>query len=452
MAIRGWQAIGLPTSASDADAVMKDYYANDTNLLGKMYEGSPTVRTIRRNEAGQGRQFVQPYKVGTANGVSADFEKAYQLAVTQAVGPSFSDAKFTWDNFFAHWAMDVKQKRQMPAKGRGSFINVLRRDMDSTLERIQRVRLRHVFADGAGEIGKVLANATGANSAIKFKLTSPVDVIYFEVGTQLEGTATKTAVASKQLAGKTAYLRVDKIDRKAAELTCTLIDDDGAAVSAGNGAGVFTKDTYLFQKGDVTAIPTGGTRRMPGLAAWCPETIASTDSFFGMNRSRDRNRLGGVVHDVDTGDSDRTYQNTFIDAAHVQRTLGGRIRQIVMNPLHFKQFVKELGKDTEYKKVDVSGANKGIPGFRAIQIAYSLGDLMIHQDIHCPLGLAWGYVPSDWQIISLGKFIQTWNDDGRVVDRVQGKNQVTGAMHSYATMVCKNPLNIARIKLPALPA
>ena len=451
MSIQGWRQVGLPTTPSDADAVMKNYYADDTNLLGKMYEGSQTVRTIKRNEAGQGKSFIQPYKVGTSNGVSADFEKAYKLAVDQAVGPSFEDTQFTYDDFFAHWSMNIKQKRQMPAVGRGSFINVLRRDMDSTLERLQRVRLRHVFADGNGEIGKVLANATGPNTGIKFKLTSAVDTIYFEVGTQLEAAATATATAAKKLGSVDVYFKVTKLDRLENEITCALIDDNGVAIAAGNGNSVLTKDTYLFQKGDITAIPTNGTRRMPGFAAWCPETIAANDNFWGMNRSRDRNRLGGVVHAVDTGDPLRQYQNTFIDAAHRQRTLGGRFRQIVMNPLHFKEFVKELGKDTEYKKVDTSGFNKGVPGFRAIQIAYSLGDLMIHQDIHCPTGIAWGYVPSDWQIISLGKFIQTWGEDGRVVDRVQGKNQVTGAMHSYATMICKNPLNLARIKLPALP-
>lgn len=451
MSIQGWRAIGLPTDSSDADAVMKDYYADDTNLLGKMYEGSPTMRTIRRNEAGQGKSFVQPYKVGTSNGVSADFEKAYNLAVNQAVGPSFEDTRFTWDDFFAHWSMNVKQKRQMPSVGRGSFINVLRRDMDSTLERIQRVRLRHIFADGAGEIGEVGVAGAGTNSAIKFTLSSLVDVIYFEVGTQLEAAATKLATSPKQLGSNTVFFKVTHIDRAKGEVIVSVVNDSGTAVSSGNGAGVLTKGTYLFQKGDLTAIPTNGTRRMPGFAAWCPETIATTDNFWGMNRSRDRVRLGGVVHDVDTSDSDRQYQNTFITAAHVQRTVGGRIRNIVMNPYHFKEFQKELGKDVTYRKVDVTGINKGVPGFRGIQIAYTLGDLMIHQDIHCPTGLAWGYVASDWTIVSLGKFLQTWNDDGRVVDRVPGKNQVTGAMHSYATMICKNPINIARIKLPALP-
>ena len=450
MSIRGWNAIGFPTTDTDADAVMKEYYADDTNLLGKMYEGSQTVRTIRRNEAGQGKSFVQPYKVGTSNGVSADFEKAYQLAVRQAVGPSYEDTRFSYDNFFAHWSMNSKQKRQMPAKGRGSFINVLRRDMDSTLERIQRVRLRHFFHDGAGEIGRVGAvAASGANNNIKFTLSSLVDVIYFEVGTQLETAATKLAVTPKRLGSATAYFRVKAIDRGKGEVTVETIDDNGAAVSAGNGAGVLAANTWLFQKGDVTPLPTNGTRRMPGFAAWCPETITANDNFWGMNRSRDRNRLGGVVHEAATGD--RAYQDTFIDAAHVQRTIGGRFRQVVMNPRHFKEFVKELAGQVEYRKVDTSGVNKGVPGFRAIQVAYSMGDLMIHEDIHCPLGLAWGYVPSDWQLISLGKFIQTWNDDGRVVDRVPGKNQVTGAMHSYATMICKNPINIARIKLPALP-
>ena len=462
--VAGFKDIGFPGRGTDADAVMKLLYAKKHNLFAKMYKGSNTFRTIPKDSGGQGKAMDQPFFVTTGGAVSHDFKAAFNLAVNQSTGPGFTAAKFGWDNMYAHWAMDVKQKKQMPGRGKGSYIGSLRQTMERTKERMERLRLAHIFGDGSGTLGRVGTAAVGSSlGAITFYLENITQVIYFERDIQFQVGTTSTATSVVKQGSKDLIFKVTEIDRKARKVVCKVVDDDGtdttSGVTAAQAVAALAKNRYLFGKGDVVLIPTvgpdglpnyGGTRVMPGFAAWCPETLAANDNFFGVNRNQDRNRLAGVVHEVDTTDTEREYQNTLISASYVQETLGGRISNVVMNPLHYRDFTVELGKSAEFKKMDVSGYNKGVPGFKVLRVATDKGEMMVHTDIHCPPGVAWGYVPSDWKICSLDQFIHVWNEDGRIVDRIQSENKVGGAIQSYATMICRNPLNLARIKLPAI--
>lgn len=465
--IRGYNAIGFPSPRGvDADAVMKILYANEHNLFGRLYEGSPTFRTIPRDTNGQGKAYDQPYFVGTGGAVSFDFKVGFELAVNQAVGPGYASAKFGWDNQHAHWSIDTKQKKQMPARGKGSYISAMRQLMERAKERMERLRLAHIFGDGSGAIGQIDGAPTGVtNTEATFKLTTHTQTIYFEQNVTLEfaSSRTTTTVHTGGAAGATQakYVRITAVDRKRNTVTVKAVDDDGSdqTSTAANLRLLLADNTYIFNKGDVVNIPaTGpdglspytGTRVFGGFDAWRPLTLPTNDSFYGINRNQDPVRLSGVVHEVSAVNAKRAYQETIIAACYLQRTLGGRLANIVMNPLHFRDFQFELGDQVEYKKMDVSGSNQGVPGFRAIKIAYGQGDIMIHQDIHCPPGQAWGYVPSDWKLCSLDQFIHIWNEDGRVVDRIQGENKVGGAISSYAALICKNPINLARIKLPDL--
>ena len=464
--IRGFNQIGFPSNRGvDADAVMKILYAKKHNLFGRMYEGSTLFRAIPRDTGGQGKAMDQPYIVSTGGVVAYDFKKGFDIAVNRATGPGYASAKFGWDNQFAHWSIDSKQKKQMPSRGKGSYVNAVRQILDRTKERMERLRLAHLYGDGSGALGQIKSVDSGhTTTSATFELMNHVQPIYFEKGIFLEFTTNSTDTVPLTAGSSPVIQRfqVESVDRKANKVTVKPVSSTGADVTAADAAHIIAlikANNYIFGEGDVVNIPNvgpeslspyTGTRVFGGFAAWRPESLPANDSFYGIDRNQDPVRLSGVVHELSSFSSTRPYQDTLIAAAYRQRTLGGRIKNIVMNPLHHRDFVYELSGSTEYRKIDMKGSAKGVPGFRAIQIAYGQGDLMIHEDIHCPPGVAWGYVASDWKLCSLDQFIHVWNEDGRIVDRIQGENRFGGSIQSYAALICRNPINLARIKLPAL--
>ena len=370
--------------------------------------------------------------------------------------------------------MDTKQRKQMPGRGKGSYIGAVRQMIDRTKYRIGQRRLKQIFEDGNGSLGQIsgtAATAEGTNTVtgrrFRLKLAQHTHTIYFQRDTQFNVATSSTATTAVR-AGTVAtdlIFQVTDIDRSKNEIVVKSVKDDGtdgaaAGTTTANLAAALAANNWLFEKGDLVNIatqgpdglsPYGATRVMPGFAAWCPKTLTSTDNFFGINRNQDRVFLAGVYHSQGSFDTEKVYQNTLLSAAYMQTALGGRISSVVMNPLHFRDFVFELDKtNTRYNKIDMQGSAKGVPGFKAIEIAHNKVNVKVHTDLHCPPGDAWGYVPSDWKICSLDEFIHTWQDDGRIVDRIQGEPKVAGSIQSYATMICKNPRNLARIALPNL--
>ena len=63
---------------------------------------------------------------------------------------------------------------------------------------------------------------------------------------------------------------------------------------------------FLVGEGDFTNLVFNG------LQDWAPITVAPTDNFLGVNRSKDRERLAGIFYDGST----KTIRNAAIGGVH----------------------------------------------------------------------------------------------------------------------------------------
>ena len=146
------------------------------------------------------------------------------------------------------------------------FIEAATFEIDGAIEAATRSLAIALYGDGSGQIGVVgsLATTTASNDTVT--LATIQDITNFEVGMQLNfGTAT----TNKEIS--------------------TINRDTGVILlSAASGA---TATEAIYVDGDKD-------NKLTGLGGWLPSSApGSTDSFFGVNRSSDSTRLGGIRFD-----------------------------------------------------------------------------------------------------------------------------------------------------------
>src|SRR5690606_15691019 len=195
---------------------------------------------------------------------------------------------------------------------------------------------------------------TTAISTTALTLANPEDSFFFEVGMRICASADDGTTGSLKDSGD--FITISAIDR-----------DAGVLTGDGNWSGIsgITNDDYLFVQGDFGVAASG-------LGSWVPSSAPGVTTFFGVDRSVDVERLGGIRYNG----SGETQETVYIKAmARVQRTKAN-IKYIYTNPINIaalevsKEGSKFITSDNEYKI--------GYKGF-------SIGGIEIIPDNDCPV-------------------------------------------------------------------
>jgi hypothetical protein len=215
-----------------------------------------------------------------------------------------------------------------------------------------------------------------------------------DIGSQLEikATAASTSV--------TATLTVNTIN--GTTVNCT---SDTAATAA---------------SGSVVCIAgctdSNGNGLLPvGLAGWLPSgTVASTDSFFGVNRSTARDRLAGVVTTATSGEAK---YKTIERAILALRRQGSLCDKIVMNDEDYLALSQEIDQKTYFTKVD-GGKGKSKSELGRESVGFSVSTNWVENVIdspYCPKGTA--YILSSDTIA-----LWTYTNADKIADGVTGND------------------------------
>ena len=444
-------------TTTDANQVLKDFYSMEDNLKTKLRGVSPTFDRIKVKTVGKGRQFVQPVQRGSGQAVSADFDEAYSLAVNNELGPKFRDFKFAWDEYHAHWSMQVKAKKQMKSRGPGSFINSVRRVIDSARESAERMRYLHLFGNGRGYIGRVDGASTGAASpaypgftaVIEINLRDVHTLPQFEAGTRFVVIPNSSATVANRKGTVTKIYEVIHVDGQAEKpkIWAGLVQPSTGVVAGDLNIGA---GSQLYRVGDLASKG----KFMPGFEGWCPNTVAT--DFGGARRyaGQTSNRIHELAgfyfnasgaHSQSATDLSRFEHNyqRLLEAAALAYQRGSRPEYYVVNPRTFRKLIDagDTGAKVESKTTK--------DGLAVYSLHGAGGYVNVYVDAYCPNSVAYGLKHSDWCIVSLGPFLDPIKPDGSLYDRVRGKNMIEGAISSYATLVTKNPLNLVRVDLQA---
>jgi hypothetical protein len=245
------------------------------------------------------------------------------------------------------------------AGNENALYDALDHEMKAGLANLAKDMRLNIYNNHGGARGKV-----GAYTAteLTFTLANPEDAVHLEVGMMLEADTTDGTSGTKH-AGDEA---ITAINRQTGVVT--------AAQAWDTGITGFAADDYIFEAGDFGA-------KMSGLLSWIPASAPGATAFFGVDRSADTERLGGVRYDG-TGE---TLENAMLNGAAWVQLLGGKITHFFCNPIKWAQVVQSLGADRLNRLVTVKGStpNGAEIGYDAVMVVTEHGLRPLVSDPGC---------------------------------------------------------------------
>ena len=373
-----------------------------------VYKDNPFLAMIAKYEDFGGENLKLPIKYGIPQGRSATFADA------QANKTNTQLKAFLLTRVSDYSLASIQNETIEASKGNANaFMEAATVEIDGAIESATRSLAIACFGDGSGAIGQV---ASTTSSVATFTLKQVDDVTNFEVGMQIKFNVNKTGNSSTLSTTHT----IDGINRDTGVITLS------ASAS-------LTADHFIYAEGDYDA-------KIKGLNAWVPESApGSTDSFFGVNRSADASRLGGIRFDG----SSLPLEEALIGAAARVAREGGKPDVCFMNYSNFADLEKALGSKVSYVDVKV---NPEI-GFRGILVHGPRGPIKVVPDQNCPKDVAFMLQMDVWKLYSLGKAPKILDSDGLKFLRDSSADSVEVRVGYYAQLGCRGPGYNVRIAL-----
>ncbi len=156
---------------------------------------------------------------------------------------------------------------------------------------------------------------------------------------------------------------------------------------------------YLSVSGD---IPAGGATStttdlaLSGLAAWIPSSDPTSTLFWGVDRTADPTRLGGLRYDA----SAYTIEEGITNALAFGNREGAKFDLIIMDFASYAALVNSLGGKVQYVQMKHDEVEVAFDGI-TFQSAY--GKVNILADRNCPAQTAYCLTMNTWKLRSLGK-------------------------------------------------
>ena len=388
-------------------AALKQHYTNE-RIENMVYKDNPFLAMVAKYEDFGGENLKLPIKYGIPQGRSATFSDA------QANKTNTQLKAFLLTRQADYSLASIANETIEASKGNANaFMEAATVEIDGAIESATRSLAIACFGDGSGAIGQVLATTS---SVATFTLKQIDDVTNFEVGMQLKLNATKTGSSGTLSTAVT----VDGINRDTGVITLS------ASAS-------LTADHFIYQEGDYDA-------KIKGLNAWVPSSApGSTDSFFGVNRSSDATRLGGIRFDG----SSLPIEEALIGGASRVAREGGKPDVCFMNYSNFADLEKALGSKVSY--VDVKASPE--IGFRGILVHGPRGPIKVIPDQNCPKDVAFMLQMDVWKLYSLGKAPKILDSDGLKFLRESTADAVEARVGYYAQLGCRAPGFNVRVAL-----
>ena len=383
-------------------AALKQHYTTD-RIENMVYKDNPFLAMVAKYEDFGGENLKLPIKYGIPQGRSATFQDAQNNKTNTQL------KAFLLTRVSDYSLASIQNETIEASKGNANaFMEAATVEIDGAIESATRSLAIALYGDGSGQIGVVgsLATTTASNDTVT--LATIDDITNFEVGMQLNfGTATTNK-------------EIDTINR----------DTGVILLKAASGA---TATEAIFVDGDKDA-------KVSGLGAWLPSSApASTDSFFGVNRSSDATRLGGIRFDG----SSLPLEEALIGAASRVAREGGKPDVCFMNYSNFADLEKALGSKVSY--VDVKASPE--IGFRGILIHGPRGPIKVIPDQNCPKNVAFMLQMDVWKLYSLGKAPKILDSDGLKFLRDSSADSVEVRVGYYAQLGCRGPGYNVRVAL-----
>ena len=355
-------------------AALKQHYTNE-RIENMVYKDNPFLAMVSKYEQFGGENLKLPIKYGIPQGRSATFSDA------QANKTNSQLKAFLLTRVADYSLASIANETIEASKGNANaFMEAATFEIDGAIESATRSLAIGLFGDGGGSIGQLLADP-GTGTTFTLKQTD--DVTNFEVGMQILAYSAATGGTVRAGGART----ISAVNRDTGVITVSTAIDAAWAIN-----------DFIVPEGDYDL-------KIKGLNAWVPSTAPSaTESFFGVDRSSDTTRLGGIRFDA----SSLPLEEGLIGAAARVAREGGKPDVCFVNYSNFADLEKALGSKVSYIDQKV---NPEI-GFRGILIHGPRGPIKVIPDQNCPADVAFMLQLDVWKLYSLGKAPKILDSDG----------------------------------------
>ena len=412
--------VGGPSFSFDlgaANAALKELY-DDQKIANLVYKNNPFLAMVPKMEEFGGKYMPIPLIINTSQGRSATFSNA-QSQQTAATVESFALTR-TQNYSIAQ----IDNQTMLASKtDKMAFINGATVVIDGAIRALTNSLATQIFRDGSGAIGTIGAASTLGNIV----LTNASDVVNFEVNMTLEARDPAGVLRT----GGPAYVVAVNRSTGVVQVSGSM----GGAVGVGLGAWLATINDTVNVVGDYGL-------GLKGLSAWVPQTTPASTAFFGVDRSTDPTRLGGVRYDG----SGQSIEEALIDASLLVAREGGLPDVCITNFASYAALEKSLGAKAQYISFD-GPAKLYYPG---ILINGAAGQIKVFPDRSCPAKTAFLLQMDTWKLYSLGPAPHIAKyADGIEMLRVYNSDAAELRVVSYAQLGCNAPGFNANVKLGA---
>ncbi len=395
------------------DAALKDLYT--AQAIKKLaYKRNPFLAVVPKFERFVGRKLPIQIVYGLPKGRSRTFANAQG----NAAGGDYEAFELTRVSDYGVIKITA-ETMEASASDAGAFLSAREVEYDGIIRATANSLGSSLFRSGTGSVGQV-ANTVFTGDVIT--LTAREDVVNFEVGQVLEFSTAAEGDGGALMAGD---LTITAVDRSAGTLTMSA-DLDSI------GAGAMDTNSWIYVQGD-GQDDAAALSKIAGLAAWIPTTAPGATAFFGVDRSEDPDRLGGIRVSA-TG---ATLEEAFIETSARLNEVGAEPDLIVMNPLDVGELLKALGSKARYgmeKSPDMASV-----GFRTVTVTGVDGDMPILADRGCQRSRFYMLQKDTWKLYSLGQAPKLLNLDGLSWLRATDADSYESRVGYRAQLGCNAP-------------
>lgn len=417
-------------TATNQVAVLKELYLNDNEFMKDLvYKKNPLLALLPKDERPSGfagKYIPVPLVYATPQGRSAVFSTAQTNQTAPGVNSFFV---YRVSNY--QLATISNELIEATKDNVGAFVDEVKLNVDTAFRNISNDLALDLYLDGSGTRGSISSITTGA-----IVLTSPADVVNFEVGMALTSASVSGTTYTQSTGAAIGY--VISVNRAATSGQTAITVSATPGGSAGTPTNWSTSFPILAVQGDMVfgSAITGGTAvKISGLAAWLPKTApAPAALFWNVDRSTDSTRLAGVRFDG----SAETIEEALIDAASLVAREGGQPDMCFMGFASYANLEKSLGAKVQY--VDVKHEEADI-AFAGIRIHAPYGPITVIPDRNCPPLTAYLLSLDVWKLRTLNKapHILTYGMEGLEALRVSNSDAMELRIGYYGNLTCSAP-------------
>ena len=287
-----------------------------------------------------------------------------------------------------------------------------------------------LFSGGTASRGQISsAGVTYSSPNLTFTLANSQQVVQFEVGMTLQASTTDGGAAITDGTNVIAA-QVTSVNRGTGVITATVVQ--------GTYSSSWAATNFLQVYGDVGlagASTIAGLLGLSGLAAWVPSVDpTSTDNFWGVNRSADPTRLGGLRYNATTFSISEGLTN----ALALGNREGASFDLIIIDFVSYSTLVNELGAKVQYVMLEHDEVEVA---FEAIHFHSAYGKIPVLADRSCQAQTAWCLTQDTWKLRTLGKapHILTYGLEGLEGLRVGNADALEIRIAYYGNLICSAP-------------